>query len=688
MKKLSVNADDQDSDPDFNPGLNVDGAFDSDSDDDLPLAKKKKVAVLASSDEEETKPRPASAGHNHNDSDSDFNLSDVELDSLPDLPECSYQPVPSTSKITPEPSKSNVDRIIPPREPAVRGNRPRATLIVCPTSLLSHWCQEIDKHVDAAVDIKVKVHHGTQKAKIGADLKTYDIVLTTYGTLAYEFDAETSPLLRADWLRVVLDEGHYIKNHRTKTAKAARLLKTKRRWVITGTPIQNNLLELWSLIDWLRFGMYADDLRGYKDMIERPCKNREEVGFERLQVVMDAICLRRTKMDKKPNGEPIVTLPTKTITIRDVTFSDEEKFCYDIINAQAIEIVQRYQARGQLLKHYAHIFALMMRLRQLCCHRELIKEIDWTKTIEDKSNIEKELQKLMTAEGGGDLNDQEREKVLARQLRRMILDGVTDDCSICLDDLKTPVITPCAHVFCRPCIERVIETIKPPCCPLCRSEVKKNGLLEAGEEEVEDSKENIDPVLESIKVDVSSSKVNAALNEMIRIRSTNADDKIIVVSQFTSFLSVIQPVLADQGFSCVRLDGTMSHHARADVVRVFQEKTTGSPNVLLLSLKAGGVGLNLTAANHLLLLDPAWNPAAEWQCFDRIHRLGQEKEVTIYKFITKVILIFHAMNVFFIFFLTNIPPATFASVSKDFFPHKFKWKFENISIYYVWSDRI
>ena len=93
----------------------------------------------------------------------------------------------------------------------------------------------------------------------------------------------------------------------------------------------------------------------------------------------------------------------------------------------------------------------------------------------------------MTAEGGGDLNDQEREKVLARQLRRMIQDGVTDDCSICLDDLKTPVITPCAHVFCRPCIERVIDTIKPPICPLCRSEVKKNGLLEAGEEDLEDA---------------------------------------------------------------------------------------------------------------------------------------------------------------------------------------------------------
>ena len=78
----------------------------------------------------------------------------------------------------------------------------------------------------------------------------------------------------------------------------------------------------------------------------------------------------------------------------------------------------------------------------------------------------------------------------------------------------------------------------------------------------------------------------------------------------------------------------MSHQDRAEAVRVFQSSGKTSPTVMLLSLRAGGVGLNLTAANHLLLLDPAWNPASEWQCFDRIHRLGQTKNVFIYKFIT------------------------------------------------------
>ena len=112
-------------------------------------------------------------------------------------------------------------------------------------------------------------------------------------------------------------------------------------------------------------------------------------------------------------------------------------------------------------------------------------------------------------------------------------------------------------------------------------------------------------------------------------------DKIILVSQFTSFLSILQPLLCENLFPPLRLDGSMSHMVRSEVVSAFQSRHPHSPQVLLLSLKAGGVGLNLTAAKHLLLLDPDWNPACEWQCFDRTHRMGQTKDVTIYKFITK-----------------------------------------------------
>ena len=98
----------------------------------------------------------------------------------------------------------------------------------------------------------------------------------------------------------------------------------------------------------------------------------------------------------------------------------------------------------------------------------------------------------------------------------------------------------------------------------------------------------------------TSSKVDAALKEILRIQRDMPDDKIIVVSQFTSFLSMIQPLLDERAMSYTRLDGTMSHMDRSEVVKNFQRREPRAPRILLLSLKAGGVGLNLTAGHNLL----------------------------------------------------------------------------------------
>merc|ERR1739842_11572 len=87
-----------------------------------------------------------------------------------------------------------------------------------------------------------------------------------------------------------------------------------------------------------------------------------------------------------------------------------------------------------------------------------------------------------------------------------------------------------------------------------------------------------------------------------------------------------QPLLKDHGFKFTRLDGTMNMKQKSNAITKFQEEGADSPMVMLLSLRAGGVGLNLNCANHMILMDPAWNPSTEDQCFDRIHRLGQTKE--------------------------------------------------------------
>ena len=353
-----------------------------------------------------------------------------------------------------------------------------------------------------------------------------------------------------------------------------------------------------------------------------PCKRGNKRGFERLQVLMDSICLRRTKKDKDSNGEALVNLPVKHVITREVELNQEERNCYTIYQAKAKEIITRFKRRGELMKNYAHVFALMTRLRQICCHRELITGINWSEALNENKELLDSISKTQT-----------HEKIID-DIKAMIHSGVSTECCYCLSEPQIPVITPCAHIFCRACLDLALQISKPGKCPMCQHVINKRQIIEVL---LSDNRKNSAMFLENMKdivVECSSSKVNSSLKEVLRVLRDFPGDKIVIVSQFTSFLSMLQPLLRKRKITFVRLDGSMNHMKRAENIKSFQSRDN-SPKVLLLSLKAGGVGLNLTAANHLMLLDPAWNPAAEWQCFDRIHRLGQQKTVYIYRFLVK-----------------------------------------------------
>lgn len=195
---------------------------------------------------------------------------------------------------------------------------------------------------------------------------------------------------------------------------------------------------------------------------------------------------------------------------------------------------------------------------------------------------------------------EEQAIALAQQLRQMIKDGMSDECSICLSEFNQPVITPCAHVYCRPCITQHIESVPtPPAqCPLCRGSISVKKLLEAAQEEPEDDAE--DPAsssskpgkgdkegFEDIEIEVSSTKLNAVLKELEIGRKKGLGGKTIIVSQFTRLLSIVQPLLDERGFSWTRLDGTMTTRDRTCVVQAFQDESPGTPEILLLSLRAG-----------------------------------------------------------------------------------------------------
>ncbi|XP_048361411.1 helicase-like transcription factor isoform X2 [Sphaerodactylus townsendi] len=486
----------------------------------------------------------------------------------------------------------------------------RATLIICPLSVLSNWTDQLEQHIDPAVHLNTYVYYGSERTKDPAVLSRQDIVLTTYNVLANDYSAKSnSPLHNFKWLRVVLDEGHTIRNPNALQTKAVLDLDAQRRWILTGTPIQNSLKDLWSLLSFLKLKPFTDR-EWWRRTIQRPVTMGDQGGLKRLQSLIKSITLRRTKTSKV-KGKPVLTLPERKVFIQHITLTDEENAIYHSVKNESKAAISRYFSEGTVLTHYADVLGALLRLRQVCCHPHLCASLPPS-----------------TFEEGNGTPEQLRTKLIEK-MKLVLSSGSDEECAICLDSLNLPVITHCAHVYCKPCICEVIQREKPNAkCPLCRKEVELQQLVECP---LEDSDDTEKPAQEWI----SSSKINALMHALLDLRKQNPAIKSIVVSQFTKFLSLIEVPLRKSGFIFTRLDGTMRQKKRTEAIQQFQSSEAGSPTVMLLSLKAGGVGLNLTAASQVFLMDPAWNPAAEDQCFDRCHRLGQKQDVTITKFIVE-----------------------------------------------------
>ncbi|NWU18227.1 HLTF factor, partial [Cephalopterus ornatus] len=489
---------------------------------------------------------------------------------------------------------------------------PRATLIVCPLSVLSNWIDQFEQHIHQDFNVKICVYYGSDRSKDPSVLSEQDIVLTTYNILATDYAIRgDSPLHKVKWLRIVLDEGHTIRNPNAQQTKAALNLEGHRRWVLTGTPIQNSVKDLWSLISFLKLKPFSDR-EWWHRTIQRPVTMGAPGGLRRLQSLIRSITLRRSKTSQV-KGTPILDLPERKVLIQYVMLTEEERQIYQSAKNEGKATISRFFSEGNVLAHYADILGVLLRLRQICCHPHLC--INTSSSFSNDNRTPEELHVRLVS-----------------KMKLVLSSGSDEECAVCLESLTLPVITHCAHVFCKPCISEVLRNEQPNAkCPLCRNELQVEHLVECPLEEEIDSSSGKKPDQEWI----SSSKINALMHALMELRRDNPGAKCLVVSQFTTFLSLIENPLKESGFAFTRLDGSMAQKKRVEAIRCFQSNQAGSATIMLLSLKAGGVGLNLTAASRVFLMDPAWNPAAEDQCFDRCHRLGQKHNVVITKFIVK-----------------------------------------------------
>jgi SWI/SNF-related matrix-associated actin-dependent regulator of chromatin subfamily A3 len=323
---------------------------------------------------------------------------------------------------------------------------------------------------------------------------------------------------------------------------------------------------------------------------------------------MRDICLRR----KKDLSFIDLKLPELSMYVHRIDFLPEEKEKYDALEAEAKGTFEEYRAQqatvgANAMNEYRFLLEILLRMRQVCNHWKLCGK----GRIKALSTLSEQVSLDLTPEN----------KKLLQEMLQLNID-THDDCPICLEPLSNdPVMTVCTHTFCYPCIERVIETQHK--CPMCRQDLTSIAQLVRPAADA-----NAQP---DIDENESSSKVEALLSILGASRKKDPATKTVIFSQWTQFLDVVQVQLAKHGFKFVRIDGSMPPLARDASVAALENDPECT--ILLASLAVCSVGLNLVAANQAILADTWWAPAIEHQAIDRIHRLGQKKETTVFRLV-------------------------------------------------------
>jgi SNF2 family DNA or RNA helicase len=366
-------------------------------------------------------------------------------------------------------------------------------LVVAPTSVVGNWEAETARFapgltVRAISETFAKSGSSPAEAIAGAD-----IIITSYALFRIDYEAYAS----REWAGLVLDEAQFVKNHQSKAYQCARKLPAAFKLAITGTPLENNLMEFWALTSIVAPGLFSSPKR-FAEYYQKPVeKNGDKGQLDKLRRRVRPLMMRRTK------EQVIHDLPPKQEQILEVVLNPRHQKVY-------------------------------------------------------QTHLQRERQKIL-----GLIDDVNKNRFTIFQsltlLRQLSLD---------------PSL--------------------------------------------------IDPALSGVR----SSKLDVLFEQLEDLVAEG--HRALIFSQFTGFLGKVRERLVEENIEFCYLDGSTRN--RADVVNEFKN---GAAPVFLISLKAGGFGLNLTEADYVFLLDPWWNPASEAQAVDRTHRIGQARNVMVYRLVAK-----------------------------------------------------
>jgi SNF2 family DNA or RNA helicase len=473
------------------------------------------------------------------------------------------------------------------------------TLIVCPSGLIQNWTQEITKHTDIK-NKNVNVYHGP-KRKIDNSF----IHITSFTTLCRDREKIEKGELKFD--RIILDESHYIRNNTSKVHKAiielGNLNILSKKWVVTATPIFNEINDMYAYFLFLNFEE-IDTKRTWNMKITKTLS-----GIKTLNqwILKHSIGLQKEDVFKE--------LKNKINENVILNFSETEQEFYDALVKYSITRMKKLLTKIKLIKDKEsqnktdvkisqvlrnNVMVFIIRLKQVCDSIQLITNSMARikdKTIKDSTEILKYYNNSLEE------NDQE--------------------CGICYDAQADHIAEPCGHKLCKGCWDKIFKLT--PRCPTCRCMVRDIKSINEVKEEMNKPTKDVEPIPV-----FKSTKFENVLNLTEEI--LNRNEKVVIVSQYVSCLDLMKEcftqhsTLKDKIY--ITIQGNVKVEQRMEMIKTFQNDP--DVKICFLSLLAGAEGLTLTSANNLIFVDKWWNESKMIQCADRIHRIGQEKQVIIY----------------------------------------------------------
>ena len=489
------------------------------------------------------------------------------------------------------------------------------TLVVVPTTMLNIWVSEAAKYTPS---LQVVKFHGNRRTKDMNELRNADIVVTTYRVVVNETQQHVPSIGAVRWGRIILDESHEMRAIHSATSRAVCRLFSPYRWCVSATPWPKGLKNILSSLSF--FGVAP-----FKDANE-PLSMRSHSLMS--PALMCSILSHSTWWQQKRH----VRMQLPGITNKDVHLD----YGYTEIYQQLLlSIRKRIDMDRNLSNNRTRLLHYTRWLRQAAVH-PILNRISCYGIPTEQTKIQTEtnsMETFMNSLGSTKYDDSLRDLIYSWSQGN-------EKCSICMDAMDRPTLTPCNHMFCFECIQSSYQHDQRRKCPLCREPAGNSVLNEITIEEPSECHQtnttwcthDINGQTVEMEKSIHEQIMNSSQEYGIKIKHTvnmiqTHDEKFIVFTQFHGTLVKLCTALTANGIAYASIEGRMSPLQREKAINKFQ--TEKKVRVFVMTTKTASVGITLTAGSHIVFVEPLENIHVRKQAIGRAWRIGQKKHVTV-----------------------------------------------------------